>query len=148
MDSEQLRLFKSIALSDKFDNVNTKSYWNIWDLTPRVFKKEEEERETQEAITKANQQRDAASQQQGTLKSPTSCETEMGRIESEVRARKGIVVAHWEPYLYRSKIIRALCSLFGASFGALHLACWNTAFPTLAEKWMWRCSAFVSIASL
>ncbi|KAL5046486.1 hypothetical protein BDW71DRAFT_207279 [Aspergillus fruticulosus] len=149
MDPEQLRLFESMALSDKFDDINAqRSYWNIWDLTSRVFEKEEEERERQEAIAKATQQMQTASEQQGIFRSSTQWEIEMGALESAIRGRKDIVVAHWDPYLYRSKIIRALCSLFGVSFGALHLACWNTAFPTLAEKWMWRCSAFVSIVFL
>jgi hypothetical protein len=110
-----------MALSKKFDNVNTqKSYWNIWDLTPRVFKKkEEEEKDTCEGIIKANQQREAASQQQGTPKSPTSCKTKMRAMGSKIRAQKDTVLAHLDPYLYRSKIISALCSLFGASFGAI-----------------------------
>ncbi|KAL4768035.1 hypothetical protein BDW60DRAFT_226038 [Aspergillus nidulans var. acristatus] len=98
--SVQLKSFKFMALSKKFDNVNTqKSYWNIWDLTPR--------------------QREAASQQQGTPKSPTSCKTKMRAMGSKIRAQKDTVLAHLDPYLYRSKIISALCSLFGASFGAI-----------------------------
>ncbi|KAL4876905.1 hypothetical protein BJY04DRAFT_231187 [Aspergillus karnatakaensis] len=123
MTSEQMQVFESMALSDKFDSVNAeKTYWNIWYLTPRVFEKEAEDQAMMEC------------------KSPSST--------SEVEARKEIVVAHWDPYLYRSRTIRFLCSLFGASFGALHLACWNTSFPTVAEMWMWRVSAFVSIFSL
>ncbi|KAL4755997.1 uncharacterized protein BDW70DRAFT_166974 [Aspergillus foveolatus] len=95
----------------------TVSYWNIWDLTPRVFEKGRG--------GKGDGKEDARSHHES---------QRMGHSKSEIRARKDIVVAHWDPYLYRSKIIRALCSLFRASFGALHLACWNTAFPTLAEK--------------
>ncbi|RDW64570.1 uncharacterized protein DSM5745_09981 [Aspergillus mulundensis] len=145
MDLEQLIKFESMALSDKFDYVNAqKTYWSIWDLTPRVLEKEEEERESR----KATQQTRPGNSQQETPKSPTFGEAEIRGEEGEIKARKDIVVAHWDPYLYNSKTIRALCSLFGASFGALHLACWNTAFPTVAEKWMWRSSAFVSIFSL
>jgi hypothetical protein len=132
MDVEQMQLFESMALSDKFDAANAETtYWNIWYLTPRVFEKEAKDQATMDA------------------KSPASTVREVPDINThEVELRKEIVVAHWDPYLYRSRIIRFLCSLFGASFGALHLACWNTGFPTVGEMWMWRVSAFVSIFSL
>lgn len=128
MSSEQMDVFESMALSEKFDEGKTPaSYWSIWYLTPRVFEKEEQDR-TQEARHQALQQ--------------------LGLSDTEIPATKETVVAHWDPDLYRSKTIRLLCSLFGASFGALHLACWNTAFPTAAEMWIWRVSSFVSIFSL
>ncbi|KAL4801260.1 hypothetical protein BDV18DRAFT_167598 [Aspergillus unguis] len=121
MTPEQMHEFESMALSDKFDHGKAPaSYWSIWYLTPRVFEKEEEMRSQQT----------------------------LGPDIEGCQAPKEIVVAHWDPYLYRSKIIRLLCSMFGASFGALHLACWNTAFPTVTEMWMWRVSSFVSIFSL
>ncbi|KAL4900388.1 hypothetical protein BDW74DRAFT_182716 [Aspergillus multicolor] len=123
MSPDQLEKLESMALSDKFDDVNAqKTYWSIWYLTPRVFEKAEEERELEKIRAKANKQVSRSSQQE-TPKSPTFDEAEMPGVEREGKPRKDTVVAHWDPYLYNSQIIRALCSLFGASFGALHLAC-------------------------
>jgi hypothetical protein len=60
---------------------------------------------------------------------------------------KEIVVAFWDPELYHSNIWPITC-LFGVSFGALHLICWNTVFPTLFEQWLWRAAALTSIFSM
>lgn len=149
MSLEQFHLSESMAVSNKFDNEGMKeqtSYWNIWYLTPRVFEKVEEDRLVQEARTKS-------------LKGPSHnpiteqpCETTIN--ESEIRDleqqhgfRKDIVVAHWDPYLYRSRIWPLTC-LLGISFGALHLVSWNTMFPSIVELWLWRVSPFVSIVSM
>lgn len=67
--------------------------------------------------------------------------------ELRIALQKEIVLAHWEPHLYRSKIWPLTC-LLGFSFGALHLASWNTVFPTTVKMWLWRASAFVSIVSM
>ncbi|PYI17959.1 hypothetical protein BO99DRAFT_433968 [Aspergillus violaceofuscus CBS 115571] len=61
--------------------------------------------------------------------------------------RKEIVVAHWDPDLYRSRLWPLTC-LFGMSFGALHLVSWNDVFPTTVELWLWRIAAFVSMGSM
>lgn len=61
--------------------------------------------------------------------------------------RKEIVLAHWDPEIYRSNIWPATCP-FGISFGALHLIAWNTVFPTLMELWLWRVAALTSIVSM
>lgn len=139
MSMEEMHHFESMALSNKFDETQgAVTYWSIWYLTPRVFEKEESDRMERDARIRAMER--AARQ-------PSS--PKVSDVDGEmVKARKEIVVAHWDPHLYRSKTIRSLCCLFGASFGALHLACWNTIFPTTAEMWMWRSSAFVSIFSL
>lgn len=60
---------------------------------------------------------------------------------------KPIVLSHWHPDLYQSPIWPLAC-LLGLSFGALHLACWNTLFPTLVEAWLWRASAITSMLTL
>ncbi|KAL2835565.1 hypothetical protein BJY01DRAFT_259125 [Aspergillus pseudoustus] len=147
MTLEQRQCFEDMALSDKFDERNAQSsYWGIWALTPRVFEKEARNKALQEARVRAAER---AAQVQRGLKSAVSNASEvLGPEQVEFEREKEIVVAHWDPGLYHSKTIRSLCSLFGASFGALHLACWNTTFPTLIEKWLWRGSAFVSIVSL
>jgi len=64
-----------------------------------------------------------------------------------VTPKEDIVLACWDPELYLSKLW-AVIVLSGISFPALHLACWNTAFPSDMEMWLWRGSAFVSIASM
>ncbi|CAI7627574.1 unnamed protein product [Penicillium glandicola] len=140
MSLEQFHLFESMAVSNKFDNEGMKeqtSYWNIWYLTPRVFEKVEEDRLVQEAQTMA-------------LKSPDQTpinQSEIRDVEYQYNFRKDIVVAHWDPDLYRSKVWPLTC-LFGISFGALHLVSWNTMFPSIVELWLWRVSAFVSIVSM
>lgn len=148
MSLEQMHIFQSMAVSNKFDNEGLKdqvSYWNVWYLTPRVFEKEEEDKirqEAQENKSKSPDQRLAPAE-------PSVTTTDSGThdIESSIAVRKDIVVAHWDPDLYRSRIWPLTC-LFGISFGALHLASWNTSFPTIVELWLWRVSAFVSIVSM
>jgi hypothetical protein len=149
MSMEQREMFEGMALSNRFDDENAQSsYWNVWALTPRVFEKEARDRTLREARQRFLERADLVERQRG-VKSVMSTASELrGPGDVEIELEKEIVVAHWDPGLYHSKIIRSLCSLFGASFGALHLACWNTAFPTLVEKWLWRGSAFVSIVSL
>ncbi|KAL4948675.1 hypothetical protein BDW69DRAFT_198697 [Aspergillus filifer] len=110
---------KDIFSPSIFDETKVPAtYWSILYITPRVFEKEDKDREEQLADARALER--AASDMSGS-------ETTI----YEAPAQKEIVVAHWDPYLYRSKITRLLCSLFGASF-----------------KWMWRGSAFISIFSL
>ena len=60
---------------------------------------------------------------------------------------KEVVVAHWDPELYRSRLWPAIC-LFGASFGAFRLISWNAEFSTLVEQWLWRAAALTSIISM
>ncbi|EKV16271.1 NAD-specific glutamate dehydrogenase [Penicillium digitatum] len=149
MSLEQFNVFDSMAVSNKFDNEGTKkqtSYWNMWYLTPRVFEKVEEDRPVQEARTRA---RNGLTQTPIAQPPPeaTVNESRIRDLEDPYESRKDIVVAHWDPDLYRSKIWPLAC-LFGISFGALHLVSWNTMFPSIVELWLWRASAFVSIVSM
>jgi hypothetical protein len=159
MSPEQRNIFESMAVSNKFDNEGMKdqvTYWNIWYLTPRVFEKEERDRVIQDARTKPAQRTAEMAAQRAAEShkdSPKRGEIVVGGGEIQnpedlqINMRKEIIVAHWDPHLYRSKIWPLSC-LFGVSFGALHLASWNTVFPTTAEMWLWRVSAFVSIFSM
>ncbi|KAJ5895434.1 hypothetical protein N7495_007125 [Penicillium taxi] len=129
MSQEQLQIFESMAVSNKFDNeemAEQVSYWNVCYLTPRVFEKEEEDRVMELAGTSA---------------------TGYDDVEDQSKIRRDIVIAHWDPGLYRSKIWPLIC-LFGISFGAFHLTSWDTVFPTYFELWLWRASAFVSVVSM
>ncbi|KAG0645627.1 hypothetical protein D0Z07_8460 [Hyphodiscus hymeniophilus] len=157
MQPEQLRLFESMAVSNKFDDEGLEvqvSYWNIWYLTPRVFEKEAEDRLLQGALSEGVQRAARRSK----TNDPTKQDVEHGtdgvtigieRAEALPLVRKGkeVVVAHWDPGLYHSKLWPLIC-LFGASFGALHLISWDTVFPTKVELWLWRVSALVSIFSM
>ena len=157
MPPEQLHIFESMAVSDKFDDEGLKvqvSLWNIWYLTPRVFEKEAEDKALQDALTEGVQR--VARRLRN--KDPTKYDVEHGmdgvtvgiqRVAALplVPKTKEIVVSHWDPGLYRSKLWPIIC-LFGASFGALHLISWNTVFPTKIELWLWRSCALVSIVSI
>lgn len=158
MSLEQMEVFESMAVSNKFDNEgmgDQVSYWNVWYLTPRVFEKEEEDRMLQQAQIQARENIERCSKQptaqqaslDPSLDTTTISQHEAQPMNGPVKMRKDIVVAHWDPDLYRSKIWPVTC-LFGISFGALHLICWNTIFPSVVELWLWRVSAFVSILSM
>ncbi|KAL8841056.1 MAG: hypothetical protein Q9170_001081 [Blastenia crenularia] len=144
MSEEQLSVFESMAVSKDFDDEGLGrqgSLWSIWYLTPRVFEKEAEDKALYEAQHKHHQG------------------TEMGPIQSLERAVnldarisfpqvKETVVAHWDPDLYHSKLLWPVTCIFGASFGALHLICWDTKFPTPVETWLWRAAALASTISI
>ncbi|CAG7918041.1 unnamed protein product [Penicillium olsonii] len=158
MSLEHMAVFESMAVSNKFDNEGFEdqtSYWNVWYLTPRVFEKEEEDRIARAA------QAEAQARFEGRSKQPPMQQVSLGpsydtlasnelaaqAVDEPVSIKKEIIVAHWDPDLYRSKLWPLIC-LFGISFGALHLVCWNTMFPSMIELWLWRVSAFVSIVSM
>ncbi|KAL8788869.1 MAG: hypothetical protein Q9195_007083 [Heterodermia aff. obscurata] len=144
MSEEQRDTFESMAVSRAFDDEHTgnqDSLWSIWYLTPRVFEKESEQKALEE-----EQRRCEQSAEHG----PTLIRLRRAiNLEDAMTAeRKEIVVANWDPELYRSKFLWPLTCLFGASFGALHLISWNTDFPTSIEQWLWRAAALASIVSI
>ena len=147
MCEEQKHIFEAMAISNKFDNEGMKdqvTYWNVWYLTPRVFEKEAENK----AIGDMEQAfKNALDNPRATHKSSISEDENQNSEHEHIRLPNEIVVSHWDPHLYGSKIWPAVC-LFGASFGALHLIAWNTVFPTNVELWLWRISAFVSMLSI
>jgi hypothetical protein len=151
---EQMHVFESMAVSNKFDDEGLEeqmSFWNIWYLTPRVFEKEAEEKAFEEAQKGAAEKAVQATRER--LKQDVEHANKSvkdGNKSSDatsITPKKEVVVAHWDPGLYRSKLWPLIC-LFGASFGALHLISWSTAFPTKVEAWLWRGSALVSIFSM
>lgn len=160
MAPEQQTTFESMAVSSKFDDEGIGqqgSIWTIWHLTPRVFEKEAEDKAAEEAARKvaeekekkrtkemSNQARDEDVEQghpRGKAGNTKSASTPV------VTKSKQHVVAYWDPDLYRSRLWPITC-LFGASFGALHLISWNTAFPTTIEQWLWRAAALTSVVSM
>lgn len=144
MSSEQMLIFESMAVSHKFDDEGLEdqvTLWSVLRLTPRVFEKEAQGLE-QEAAKKAK-----TMARQGTKHKNESDESLDCKSPPAVFKTKEVVVSHWDPELYRSKIWPLIC-LLGASFGALHLLSWRTIFPTFTELWLWRIVAFVSTFSL
>lgn len=150
---EQRLIFESMAVSSVFDIEgagNQNSLWTIWYLTPRVFEKEAMDRELHEAQQKQ-------SDETGPKAEPKAREDKISQITSNHNAclsptrkplAKEIVLAYWDPELYHSKILWPVICIFGASFGALHLICWNAMFPTPLEQWVWRAAALASISSM
>ncbi|RAK75789.1 uncharacterized protein BO72DRAFT_487276 [Aspergillus fijiensis CBS 313.89] len=146
MTSEQRAVFECLAVSHKFDNEGLRdqvTYWSIWYLTPRVFEKEERDRMMAERVleTKKSSSGSSGSSSSSLADPPTHVD-----FQTEGN-KKEIVVAHWDPDIYRSKLWPLPC-LFGMSFGALHLVSWNDVFPTTVELWLWRIAAFVSMGSM
>ena len=156
---EQKATFELMAVSSAFDSegiAKQDSIRTIWYLTPRVFEKEAEER----ALLEVQQQAEREAQKGKANKSAKQSMHEQERAENQKEessihlevtgkaASKERVVAYWDPDAYHSKVLWPVICLFGASFGALHLICWNTTFPTLVEQWLWRAAALTSIISM
>lgn len=153
MSEEQKCIFESMAVSNKFDSEGLEeqeSYWNIWYLTPRVFEKEEEDRLMSE-IQRPQLENPVKSTRQSPEQRHHFMNPGLARraqlSQQQTGICKDIVVAHWDPGLYKSRLWPLIC-LFGISFGALHLVSWDTVFPTTVEMWLWRGSAFVSVISM
>ena len=159
MLEEQKAVFESMAVSSAFDDEGIgkqDSLWTIWYLTPRVFEKQAEDKALQEvqqkwskdAAQKASQEAEQATIH-GNERGMKLKEKSPAYLPDAVQSQaKEIVVANWDPELYRSKILWPVTCLFGASFGALHLISWNTEFPTPVEQWLWRAAALASIVSM
>ncbi|KAL8912807.1 MAG: hypothetical protein Q9171_002265 [Xanthocarpia ochracea] len=142
MSGEQCATFESMAVSNAFDDEgigNQASIWSIWSLTPRVFEKKAEDLALQQA-------KDTSSPKSEAVITPRLKRATV--LNQETYPNKETVVAHWDPEVYHSKILWPLNCLFGASFGALHLICWDTQFPTYVELWLWRASGIASIVSM
>ena len=151
MLEEQRTVFESMAVSDVYDNEGTKkqnSLWTIWFLTPRVFEKEAEDKILQEAPQRLSDEqwpkRTRGMERALNLEEKVSAD----QMKANRPSTKEIVVANWDPKIYRSKMLWPITCLFGASFGALHLISWNTEFPTTVELWLWRSAALASIVSM
>lgn len=142
MSEEQLRIFESMAVSDDFDedfSVGPTSLWSIWYLTPRVFEKEARDRRLEQAFS-------AGEQHVQYMKDHGLPLLERAR-PLPAKASEDIILAHWDPDLYRSRPWPVTC-LFGISFPALHLISWDGTFPTHAELWLWRGTAITSIVAM
>ncbi|RAH44994.1 uncharacterized protein BO95DRAFT_482862 [Aspergillus brunneoviolaceus CBS 621.78] len=149
MTSEQRAVFECLAVSHKFDNEGLRdqvTYWSIWYLTPRVFEKEERDRMMAERVLETKKSSSESPGSSGSSSSSLADPPTHVDFQTEGN-KKEIVVAHWDPDIYRSKLWPLTC-LFGMSFGALHLVSCNDVFPTTVELWLWRIAAFVSMGSM
>jgi len=113
-------IFESMAISNKFDDEGSEaqtSLWNIWYLTPRVFEKEEEDREAAKAAKKTTTTKagpDLAKEQEKPKKNIEQVEVDVEagimwdpattHTTHTTTATKEAVVSHWDPELYHSKI--------------------------------------------
>ena len=149
MSDERLRHFERLAVSNIFDASDhpENRFGIVWALTPRVFEKEARDQVLQEARRQAGL----------IVRSTRICETtKYGRAEVEhsvpqtldITLPEEIVLSHWDPELYHSKVFFPLSCICGASFGALHLISWNSHFPTVVEQWLWRASSIASIVTV
>ena len=156
---DQMATFEAMAVSNVFDDEGTakqESLWTIWHLTPRVFEKEAEEKALQEiqrgsddgartTLSLESDQPDASATEDSVKAKEETC----SRLPEAVQTQpKEVIVAIWDPELYHSKVLWPVACLFGASFGALHLICWNTQFPTIVEQWLWRAAGLASIVAI
>lgn len=151
MLEEQRATFESMAVSSVFDEEGLDkqgSLWSVWYLTPRVFEKEAEDKAWQEAQSRLSQQPDHIATRGLERALNLEAKVSADLLVAGNPPKKVVVVANWDPELYRSKILRPITCLFGAFFGALHLISWNTEFPTLVEQWLWRAAALASIVSI
>lgn len=151
MLEEQKATFESMAVSSVFDEEglgNQDSFWSVWYLTPRVFEKEAEDKALEEAQRRLSQPADHVTTRDLERALTLEAKVSADMLAAKRPHTKDIVVANWDPELYRSKILWPITCLFGASFGALHLISWNTEFPTLVEQWLWRAAALASIVSM
>lgn len=140
MSEEQWRTFDSMTVSDDFDDCTSgrKSLWAVWSLTPRVFEKEARDRRLKQAVS--------AKEILPNAKERGTPNLSRARPLPE-KAADDIILAHWDPDLYRSRLWPVTC-LFGISFPALHLISWDGTFPTQAELWLWRGTAITSIVTM
>jgi hypothetical protein len=142
MNEHQRQIFESMAVDDDFDDEGTRrqaSLWSVWYLTPRVFEKEAKDRKIQQI-------QEAADQHVQRL-TARGMPTLQRAKRLPLHASNNVVLAHWDPDLYHSKLWPVTC-LFGASFPALHLLSWDGTFPTVFEQWLWRGASIVSVASM
>lgn len=143
MTEDQVQFFESMSISHDFDGEGTPrqtSFRSIWYLTPRTFEKEARDRRLQE-LSDNNVEH---IQHQKSSNFPTL--TRAKPLSLKVK-EDDIVLAHWDPDLYHSKLWPLTC-LFGISFPALHLISWDATFPTVFELWLWRGSAIASMVSM
>ncbi|KAI9680874.1 MAG: hypothetical protein M1817_004314 [Caeruleum heppii] len=135
----QRTTFESLAVSSTFDDEGVgrqESLWSVWFLTPRVFEREAADKALRDAEQTASRGANGEDD-----------ESRCFEVLPVEQKPEGTVVAWWDPDLYHSRLWPITC-LFGASFPALHLICWDTVFPTLVEQWLWRATALVSVVSM
>ncbi|KAK3625062.1 hypothetical protein LTR56_013643 [Elasticomyces elasticus] len=149
MTAEQYITFQNLCISEAFDAENRPeqySLWQIWYLTPRIFEKVEAEKELEKALQEGDAKQRIYALHFSTCPNRGCADCKRLR-PSTYRPKKEVVLSHWDPRLYHSKLWPITC-LFGVSFGALHLVSWDTSFPTHVEAWLWRAAAITSMVTL
>jgi len=138
MSARQKEIFESLSMEETYDilNPNQKQSMNIaWYVVARDCRDDE-------VLVMARLEHDLErNQPQVTTKSlVVESENEIEETSSTS------VITEWDANLYMTRYWPLLCIL-GASFGAVHLLSWKTAFPTVVEMWLWRSSALISVVT-
>ena len=142
MSEDQSRTFEAMSISEDFDDEGSQrqtSLCSVWYLTPRIFEKEERDRKIQQAAEDIEQHIQRLHHNGLPI---------LRRAKPlPLKPADGIVLSHWDPGLYHSKLWPVTC-LFGMSFPALHLISWDGTFPTVFELWLWRGAAIASTVTM
>lgn len=66
----------------------------------------------------------------------------------EVMAHLSVGISRWQVREEKMEKTLVFAAAFALPFGAVHVAAWNAEFPTVADQWLWRISALVSMVVL
>lgn len=164
MTEEQWRVFQSLAMENAYDREDTdvKPSRNLaWYLVSRDCKgidvlvtrthlTDDTERSSMVRIdtpeTMDEAERSGSSRGTDSDEESTNLATAVAEDHKQSAEQDEHVITEWDEALYFSRFWPLICVL-GAAFGAFHLVSWNTAFPTITERWLWRTSALLSVAT-
>ncbi|KAK8164189.1 hypothetical protein IWX90DRAFT_415979 [Phyllosticta citrichinensis] len=104
----------------------------------------EAEKEQVETPTEKGEAEDVGNTNEEIL--PKSRATTVGQMIQRSKTDATVIITQWDKDLYLSRLWPLICIL-GAAFGGIHLISWNSIFPTLLERWLWRASALISVAT-
>jgi hypothetical protein len=147
MKPETLAEFEEMSIDNTFDSeptIRPRSSWSIWALTPRMFEKQFADEQFRLACEQYEEQMEEYKFQ--TISAHLEKHADLPP-EPPRRNTSEIVLGHWDPALYHSKLW-PIAILVGISFPALHLISWDTEFSTTVESWFWRVAALSSICSM
>ena len=149
MSSTQREELESLAVSNAFDDEGKESQtslWTVWYLTPRVFEKEQSDRDLERRAYEHASALESMRQHMDSCEW-TNCQRCRHHNWNPPQQRAEVVLSHWDPELYCSWMWPIIC-LVGISFPALHLVSWDTDFPSKTELWLWRGAGIASIATM
>ncbi|KAF1817886.1 uncharacterized protein K489DRAFT_138471 [Dissoconium aciculare CBS 342.82] len=150
MRPEVFAEFEALSIDNTFDsepNLRSRSLRSIWALTPRMFEKQFADKQFRIAQEEYEQKMEDYQLQRLSADHANSTSKPMQLPPEPPRRDSEIVLGHWDPQLYHSKLW-PIAILVGISFPALHLISWGAEFPTMVESWLWRVAALTSICGM